>query len=176
MCSRLFFVLLLMSALCGCDQRTQKIELTGPLTLSFDNEGQFADGSSWTLDMSADGSVNLEIRTFPTPTTQSFTVTEQQMSGLRSLLVDERFFELGEEYGQIVADGSLQTMTVRCGDTEKTIKLHFLMNWVHSAPAKLREPARAIRVWMHVRKWFDDPEAVNLGRYDQMVLNAVAGR
>ena len=50
------------------------------------------------------------------------------------------------------------------------------MNWVRSDTKKLEEPARAIRVWRHVRQWFVDDDAVDLGRYDQIVLDAVTER
>jgi hypothetical protein len=54
--------------------------------------------------------------------------------------------------------------------------LRFLMNWVHYDVAKLEEPARAIRVLNVIRGWFDDAEAVDLRKYDRMVLDAVDRR
>ena len=98
------------------------------------------------------------------------------MAGLRTTLETERFFGLADEYGELVADGSTQTITVQSGDKIKTVKLNYLMNWVHHDPAKLTDPARAVRIWRHVRQWFDDDDAVDLGRYDQMVLDAVPTR
>lgn len=50
--------------------------------------------------------------------------------------------------------------------------IHFLMNWVYSNPSKLNEPARALWVFRLVRGWFDDADAVDLSRYDDMVLKA----
>jgi hypothetical protein len=43
---------------------------------------------------------------------------------------------------------------------------------VYSDRSKLKEPARAVRVFQIVRGWFDDKEAVNLKKYDDMVLEA----
>ena len=150
--------------------------LGGPISLSLSNEGDFADGWSWKLDVSPDGDADLTIRSFPNQTKRSFTVTDAQLEELRAILVRESFFDLKGQYGEIVPDGSTQTLTVTCGTAKKSVQLNFLMNWVHGDPGRLVEPARAVRVWMHVRRWFDDADAVNLGRYDQMVLDAVANR
>ena len=147
-----------------------------PLSITLDNEGRFAEGSPWTLTVKPDLSAILEIRAFPDKHTRAFTLTHEQMAGLRSNLLSERFFDLDNEYGQLVPDGSTQTITVQLGEQTKTAKLHFLMNWVHNDPSKLENPARAVRVWRHCRSWFSDDGAVDLGRYDQMVFDAVANR
>lgn len=149
-------------------------DLNGPFTISLDNEGRFAEGSGWRLDVGSDSNAALEIRTFPKSTIRTFKLDSEQITELRAVLANERFFELDNEYGELVPDGSTQTISVQCGNTEKTVRLHFLMNWVHYNPRKLVEPSRAVRIWMHVRKCFDDEDAVNLGRYDQMVVDAVA--
>ena len=146
------------------------------LSITLDNEGRFAEGSSWTLTVNSDRSAALEIRTFPDSQTRIFTLTVDQMDALRSTLEAERFFDLADKYGEVVPDGSTRTITVQLGDTKKTVELNFLMNWVHSEPDKLVEPARAVRIWRHCREWFSDDEAVDLGRFNQMVLDAVADR
>jgi hypothetical protein len=43
---------------------------------------------------------------------------------------------------------------------------------VHNDPEKLHEPSRAIRVLQLIRNWFDDLEAVDLRKYDRVVLEA----
>lgn len=44
---------------------------------------------------------------------------------------------------------------------------------------RLSDPAvrssRAVRISVLIRGWFDDPEAVDLRRYDRMVLDAAKG-
>ena len=146
--------------------------LTGPITAALTTEGRFANGRSWQLTVNADRTANLNIDSYPASASRTFAVTEAQIEELRSLLIDERFFELNEEYGQIVPDGSTRTITITCGERSHTVQLHFLMNWVRGDTSRLREPARAVRVWRHIRRWFDDAEAVDLERYDQMVLDA----
>ena len=166
--------ILIMCASCARSDSGSARTLTGPISLSLTTHGFFSNG--WTLDVSSDGAVDLTIRSSPDETKRSFTVTDAQFAELRSLLVRERFFDLKGHYGEIVPSGSTRTLTVTCGTTSKTVKLNFLMNWVHHDPDRLLEPARAVRVWMHVRQWFDDADAVNFARYDQMVLDAVSGR
>ena len=96
------------------------------------------------------------------------------MTEFRKLLSEVAFFELDNEYGQIVPDGSMDTLTVVQGDRVKSVKVHFLMNWVNAGDqAKLREPARAVRLLMLVRGWFDDPQAVDQREYDQRVLEVL---
>ena len=150
-------------------------ELSGPISLTLSIDGRFGNGWPWTLNVDADGSANLSIDSFPTPVSRSFAVTQPQIDELRSLLIAERFFALDDEYGELVPDGSTRTITIRCGSRAHSVRLHFLMNWVHGNTVRLREPARAVRVWRCIRRWFDDAEAVNLGRYDEMVLNAAPG-
>lgn len=152
------------------------VDLRAPMSITLDNEGRFADGSSWTLTVNSDRSAVLETRTFPDAKKRAFMLTPKQMADFRMALQSERFFDLADEYGQLVPSGSTQTITIQSGNETKIVKLHFLMNWVHNDPARLVEPARAVRVWRHARQWFDDDDAVDRGRYDQMVLDAVANR
>ncbi len=94
------------------------------------------------------------------------------MDQLRKLLIQERFFDLGEEYGESAVDSSIHTLTIKIGNVTKTVRLRFLMNWVNYDKPKLREPARAVRVWMLIRGWFQDSDVTDLHKYDQMVLDA----
>jgi hypothetical protein len=89
-------------------------------------------------------------------------------------LVRERFFHLDDAYGELVPDGSTDTISITVGGNSKSVALHYLMNWANSDKARLRDPARAVRVWMFIRTWFTDPAIPNTRRYDQMILNAVA--
>ena len=73
-------------------------------------------------------------------------------------------------------DGGTQSLTISAGEWTKTVRIHFLGNWlVAHDTAKLREPARALRVWMQIRGWFSHPKAPNSSKYDQPVLDAVNG-
>lgn len=147
-------------------------ELNGPISLTLNTDGQFANGWPWTLNVDDDGAASLRIDSFPTPVSRSFNVTQTQVEQLRSLLITERFFELDDDYGETVVDGSVRTISIRCGAQSRTVRIRFLMNWVHGNTSRLHEPARAVRVWRCIRQWFDDAEAVDLARYDEMVLKA----
>jgi hypothetical protein len=46
------------------------------------------------------------------------------------------------------------------------------MNWANYEREKVRDPSRALRVLQTIRAWFNDPEAVDLRKYDQMVIDA----
>ena len=70
--------------------------LTGPITATLTNEGRFANGRSWQLTVNADRTANLNIDSYPSSVSRTFTVTEMQIEELRSFLIDERFFELDD--------------------------------------------------------------------------------
>jgi hypothetical protein len=74
-----------------------------------------------------------------------------------------------------VPDGSVDSLTVTAGGRTRTVRVHFLMNWVNTDRTKLREPAQAVRLLVLLRGWFSDPEAVDLRKYDQKVLDASKG-
>jgi len=144
-----------------------------PLTIAMSNVGRFSKGHSWYLSVNSAGQAELTIDTLPDPIRRTFTIDAQQLTELRTALLDHDFFELANSYGELVPDGSADSITVTAGDMTKSVTLHFLMNWVSQKDVeKLRDPCRAVRIGMIIRDWFNDPEAVDLRRYDQMVLDA----
>jgi len=184
---RVVFVVLAFAFLVGCtegglpenhttrtvtERSPEVADLSGPISLSLHIIARFEDGDSWTLDVSPDGRADLIIYSIQAATKRSFSVTEEQLSGLRAVLIRERFFELEDEYGLPSKAG--RKLSVRCGELNKTVVLLSLSDLVRYDRDKSHEAARAVRVWMHVRSWFDDAEAVNLGRYDQEFLDTVA--
>jgi hypothetical protein len=142
-----------------------------PLTIAVSTVGRFAKGHSWHLSVNSAGQADLTIDTFPDCTRKQFQVSEEQLAEFRKALAEERFFELAGEYGQRVPDGSEDSVTVAAGPHANTVKVHFLMNWVRTDKARLREPARAVRLLALVRGWFDEAEAVDQRKYDRMVLD-----
>jgi hypothetical protein len=144
-----------------------------PMTIAASCVGDFAEGRSWYLSVNSAGEAELTIATFPRPTRRRFLVPRQRLSELRRALAEERFLDLAGEYGQVVPDGSATTLTVTVGERSRSVRLNFLMNWVRGDKAKLREPSRAVRIAVMIRGWFDDAGAVDLRRFDRMVLDAV---
>jgi hypothetical protein len=143
-----------------------------PISVIASTTGDFAKGHSWHLSVNSAGRAHLTIDTYPNPQSREFNVGSKQFDQLVAVLERERFFALKTDYGESVPDGSTDTITIVKGDVAHTVSIRFLMNWVHSAPSKLKEPARAVRVFEVVRGWFADKEAVDLKKYDDMVLQA----
>ena len=114
----------------------------------------------------------MRIDSVPSAKTRQLVVSQAQLDELRKALLRERFFELADSYGQLVADGSTTTLQISAGDVSQTVELRFLMNWANYEPDKLREPSRAVRVLQIIRGWFNDPEAVDSRRYDRSVVDA----
>lgn len=147
-----------------------------PISVVASTTGRFGTTYSWHLSVNADRKARLIIDTRPEARSREFEISPYQFNQLAKSLEEERFFALQSDYGQEVSDGSTSSITVVKGGVTHTVRIHFLMNWVHGAPWKLREPARAVRVFQVVRGWFDDKDAVDLRRYDDMVLKAVGTR
>jgi hypothetical protein len=143
-----------------------------PISVIASTTGRFAEGHSWHISVNSAGRAHLTIDTYPKPQSREFDISVDQINRLMEIVEKERFFALQADYGERVLDGSTDTITIVMGDVARTVSIHFLMNWVHSEPAKLKEPARAVRVFQVVRGWFDDKDAVNLKKYDDMVLQA----
>ena len=139
---------------------------------SITTTGRFGNGYSWHLSVSEERKARLTIDTYPKVSNREFEISTNQINQLLEALDTERFFSLRSDYGQRVSDGSTTTVTVVKNGVAHTVKIHFLMNWVHNDPAKLKEPARAVRVFQIIRNWFDDMDAVDLKKYEDMVLKA----
>lgn len=145
-----------------------------PITLAVAEVGDFGTPQrSWYLSVNSAGQAQLTINR-RTIYNRTFVVSREQLDELRHVLIRERFFDLEEYYGVAVASGSSQLLSVTVGEYTRTVKLDFLMNWVYNDQARLRDPARALRVWMVIREWFSDADAVDTRKYDKMVLDAAA--
>ena len=96
------------------------------------------------------------------------------MTKLWKVFEGERFPDLADEYGRRVPDDSTSTVTITLGDRTKTVRLCYLGNWMRGQEeSKLGELARAIRVVLVVREWFNEPEAVDERAYLKTVLDAL---
>jgi len=182
LCGTSVLALVAVFAPVGCE--TPKPAVTAdqledvPLTISVSENGMFAKGRPWHLSVNSAGQAELTLGFSPFPVGKArdtirkqFQVSKEQMAEFRKALVDERFFELAGEYGEQVPDGSEQVVTVTAGRHANTVRLHFLMNWVAAKDkAKLREPARAVRLLVLVRGWLDEAEAVDHRESDRRVL------
>jgi hypothetical protein len=143
-----------------------------PLTIAVSTEGDFGTGRSWYLSVNSARQAELTIMT-SNRICKKFEVTKEQLEEFRKALLDARFFELDREYGEHVEDGSERAVTVTAGRFTNTVRVNFLMNWVHNDKAKLRDPSRVVRLLVLLRGWLAEAEAVDLRKYDQMVLDAI---
>lgn len=148
-----------------------------PLTVAVSSVGNFAKGGPWYLSLNSAGKAELTIEPGigqPNRIRRQFDVTPDQLAEFRKALDSEKFFELADEYGERVPDGSIQTLTIVRGGRAKSVKLQFLMNWViANDKEKLREPSRAIRLLVLTSGWINDPE-INDPKFYQRVLDVVA--
>jgi hypothetical protein len=145
-----------------------------PLKITASQTGRFARGFSWELQVGPTGSATLNIYSVPTEKTRRFVVSQAQIDELRAALQRERFFDLGDSYGELVADSSTTTLELSAGEFTKRVNLLFFGNWIKGEKEKLRDPSRALRVLMIIRGWFNDPGAVDLREYDQPVIDAAS--
>ena len=146
-----------------------------PITVAACTVGSNASGAWW-FSMNAAGNAVVVIDSWPKRRKLEFTVPREKIVALRKAIAKERFFELKEDYGEYVFDSSSEILTIVEGEQYKTVQIHFLMNWVYNDPSKLEEPARALRIFMLIRDWFEDTEAFDLRKFDQKVLDTVEER
>src|SRR5262245_14582420 len=136
---------------------------TAPLTVAASNVGDYANGRSWHLSVNSAGKAELTVESDPGPVRVSFTVPERSLTELRKALIEQRFFELNDEYGEHVLCGGVYALTVTAGADSRSVKVYFLGNWENNGElAKLREPARALRLLVLLRSWFDHADAFDL--------------
>jgi hypothetical protein len=146
-----------------------------PLTISVSTTGRFAKGHSWHLSVNSAGQAELTVYNFesPKPSRKQFQVPNEQMAEFRKALSDGRFFELKGEYGDLVPDGSEQSITVTARRLSHTVKLHYLRTMTAAERVKVREASGAVRLLVLVRGWFEEAAAVDTRRYDQAFLDTV---
>lgn len=146
-----------------------------PITVSASCLGYFGPKpSGWYLSVNSAGQGELTLQDGK-DTRRLFKVSPEQLRAIQKAILDEKFFDLSEDYGDLVVDGSTRTLTICVGQLVKTVRVHYLMNGGKGDPATLREAVRALRVIMLVRSWISDTDAIDLTQYDQKVIDA-AGR
>lgn len=128
--------------------------------------------AGWTLRVNSDRKAHLTINAYPKTIERDFEIPQKQFDQLKQALIDEKYFDLADSYGESVPDGRYTTMTVVAGDAKKTVRIAYPMNWINADKWKLVEPSRAIRILMIVREWFNDPQAVDMREYDRKILDA----
>jgi hypothetical protein len=144
-----------------------------PMTISASCVGRFRKGRSWYLSVNSAGQAEITVKTRGKPTRRQFVVPEKEMTKLRSVVEAEQFLDLADEYGRHVPDSSTSSITITVGDRTKTVRLCYLPNWMRGQdPIKLGELNRAVRVFLIVREWFNDPEAVDQRTYLKPLVDA----
>jgi hypothetical protein len=101
---------------------------TLPLTILMSEDFGLRPGFYFSVNSAGDGEVT--ILDHPTNIVQQVKVTPAQLKELRDILVNEYFFNLNDDYGELVPDGGTQSLTIGVGDYFKTVRIHFLGNWL----------------------------------------------
>jgi hypothetical protein len=158
----------------GVQQLQPAATLDHQVSITASTTGRFREGFSWNLSVNSAGRAHLVVDSRPATKSREFTVSTAQIQELLEVMRTERFFELKGPYGEEIPDGSTRVLTIVDGGIANTVSIGYLMGWVLNAPRKLKEPARAVRVFRTVRSWFKDSEAVDLTRFDDRVLETVA--
>lgn len=145
-----------------------------PISVSLGESGSLGFGGLQFV-VQPDGRAKL-IEGFPKDIRREFTVSKAQLGELKRIVLKERFFELRDEYGELVPDGSTTTLRIVWGKQAKTVSINYLMNWVESSPEKLREPTRAMHVLELVSSWYEDPRAEDEPSWDEILRDAAKRR
>jgi hypothetical protein len=145
-----------------------------PMTLVIDHRGD-SPRSIWNLSANSGGSAILDAGLFDGKREAAFHFTSEQWADIREAVAAERFFELDDSYGDLVPDGSSQTLTIVIGGYSKTVAFNYL-RWDPNDPnydaAALQEAARALRVYLAIRDCFPASTVSDERPYLQRALQA----
>jgi hypothetical protein len=141
----------------------------GPMIIAATDEGPFAHGQSWYLRVDASGRAVLKIATTPDKTILEFDVPSKDLLALKDEITKQGFFDLQNQYGKLVPDGSTRTISITIGSRTKSIRLDYLMATEHDK--EYPEIVRALKIAQLIRGWFDDPRAADARRYDNLIIN-----
>jgi hypothetical protein len=132
------------------------------------------DGN-WYAAVDFTGNGLVEVRNLMSKDRGEFNVSDSQLAAFRETLIADRFFDLPNEVGDLVPDGSTESITVVVGEYSKTVHIHYLGNLANPSPqtsyrGPQLEAARAVRVWLLARSWFNHPGAFDGRKYARRML------
>jgi hypothetical protein len=141
----------------GGDGPNQHVLETRQITIAMCSDGGHSP-NAWELSLNSNGEAVLLSNPFAEPPiSHAFQFSNEQLQAIRNLLISEQFFDLKDRYGDLVPDGSSETLTIVVGQHSKSVTFDFL-RWDPSDPnydaAQLRETARGLRVWLALRDGF----------------------
>lgn len=154
----LIALILFLVASNGCQNDNQNVHSAGtespnaPLSVSLSAIGYVYE---WNLDVDARGDAQVS-EVLQSPKISKFKVLPIQLAELKQTVVTERFFELGDEYGDRVPNGSTINIKITQGKVCKSVSLLYLKNWEQEGNKKLPEARRAERILSLLMKWKND--------------------
>ncbi len=134
----------------GADQ-PRRLEITAAYISYGDLDG------SWQLTLKDPGEAKLLSYKRINEGEQPVVISLARLSTLRSIIENERFFELREQYGQMPVDGPERRMTIRQGGKAKKVTVYSVRQDLSKREAA--EVDRAMRVWFTIRDCFQDADA-----------------
>ena len=148
---------------------------TRPITIAMSSDAGLSP-SDCELSVNSDGDAVLLSEPYAeSPVSRTFQISSEELQAIRETLISERFFELKNDYGDLVPDGSSQTLTIVIGGYSKTVVLNYL-RWDPNDPnydaAALQEAARALRVYFAIRDCFPASTVSDERPYLQRALQA----
>lgn len=165
--ARLVFPMLLLLArlAIGADDRPRVTEYqirNLPITISASSIGRFATAHSWYLSINSAALAELTVRDAQN-TRHEFAVPPEQWDAFKQTLIDERFFDLADDQGRPVPDGSTQTLTITVGHITRTIRIHYLNNVPKDDEKAQDEIRRTLKVMNQIRSWLPKETEGKLG-------------
>ena len=146
-----------------------------PITISLSTMGRFGLKNPWHLSVNSKGQAELTIergRAGKRAKLQ-FQVTDEQFANLRKVLIEEKYFDLKDTYGEHLVDCAVRTLTIAAGDLAKTVKIYSFTNLViEDNKSKLIEGSGIIRILFLLQAWIKDERPFDLTKWDHKVLEA----
>lgn len=128
------------------------------------------EGQAWELTIGSDGKLWLKRPRYGEQLYSIRPLGPKVLSDFQAVLREQRFCDLDEQYGTVVMDGPERQMSVRCGNTIKTVTLFTFDPKQPLTQSERSEIRRALRVWIAIRGLFEDSEALDSRAEDTSLL------
>lgn len=143
-----------------------------PITISASEVGRFAKGKSWYLSVNSVGQATVTLDG-DLKHANKFTVTPEQLAGIRQTTQFLDFFMLDGDFGEVTWIGNVRTMTISIGKYTNTVRIHSFKNIDLLDRTALLQQMPAINVWNKIRELIPVPEAADSRSEDQVLIDAV---
>ncbi|MCA9158242.1 MAG: hypothetical protein KDA72_07945 [Planctomycetales bacterium] len=133
-----------------------------PMTIAASCTGSFNNFYGWYVSINSSGQASVQVDTPGKTVRQEFRLADEIVRDIRQITSTEGFFDGPNCYGNIVLDGSTQTLTIVVGESCRSVQIESLTEFLEreNSQSKLVDLVHLLRILEIVRGCFNHPLAV----------------